>query len=228
MDKSIHTVQLFKGLVNPKEEFSNMNQADNVAGLGWRIILLSVISAVIGGLSSRLLVVKLGVTANVQAQLQQAGIEINDQLLTTISTVSGVLTGLFAPIVTMLIAALFFLIFFSDIGYKKLFATELYLQVITVIASAVSLAMMMVLQTAGVTLSLGAITGIFLDSAYLNGIFAGITIFLIWKLFVQILAYRQLSERDSNYTFWVLIIINVILLMLFSGGSATSPEMMQL
>lgn len=224
-DTNVHRIHLLKGITNPQETFAGLQEADRVSGMGLRLVALSIVSAIIGGAASYVASGVLGMTGQLQEQLQQAGLEVSQEAIQSFAMTTGVIGGLLSPVIVMAVAALIFLIFFSDIGYKKLFAVELYLQTITVIGSFVGLLLMLLFQTeyGASVLGLGSFTRLFTDAGFINSFFGGITIFLVWKLFVQINAYRHASSKTMNYIVWTLIILNIIYLLVFGSGYADVP-----
>lgn len=224
MDTVTHTVNLFKGILKPKEEFAKYREADNVNGIGWRIVVLSVISGLLGYALAYVASDVLGITSSLQQSFQSAGLQMSEETISTFTSVIGAITGFVTPIISMLFDALIALIFFSEVGYKKLFSIELYLAVISVIGSAVTLILMTIFKSSLPFLSVGIITRLFTDQAFLNAFFGGITLFLIWQFYVRFVAYRNASSKSMTYIIWVLVILYVILLLLTSVNAGNDPS----
>ncbi|HET7658344.1 MAG TPA: YIP1 family protein [Bacillales bacterium] len=222
-ENQIHHIHLFRGITKPKEEFEGLLEAKSIHGLGWRIIVLSIVNAIVLGL--------IGFYATQNMNLPEAPTQnpmFSQGIMKGIAVGGSAFGGLFSPIVTMLIMAAIFLIFFSDIGYKKLFAVELYLQLIGLIGTIVSGILMISLhltQKSHLNLDLGAITSLFTDNLFINTFFTGISIFVIWKLYVQIQAYRKASTKSASRIAWTLILMNIAFLLINSGSSVSGQQM---
>lgn len=224
LNSQVHHVRLFRGITKPGEEFEGLREAERVVGLGWRIVVISVITAIAAGLVTYYGIHFLHVTAQT-GNLPNSN-PIPKGLVQGMAIGSAAFGGLFEPIVVMLIMALIFWIFFNRIGYKKLFAIELYLQFISLIGTIVSGILMIIFQSAAKSyLNLGAITQLFSGSVFINGFFGGISIFLIWKLYVQIHAYRHASVKSSRTVIWTLILLNIVFLLIIGGVSSLGQQL---
>ncbi|HEU5139548.1 MAG TPA: YIP1 family protein [Bacillales bacterium] len=226
----VHQVRLLKGITKPNEEFENMREADKIEGLGWRLVVLSIVSAIFAGLSVYF-IQALGLADEMNKRFEISGSQMSEsnvELGQTFALASGVFGGLVGPVITMVIGALIFLIFFSDIGFKKLFAIELYLQVIGLINTIVALILILIFQTySGTFLNLGAITQLLTDDIFINSFFGGISIFLIWKLYVQINAYAKISTKSPAFIVWTPIILNLVWLLVLAGFGVLGHQMME-
>ncbi|HEX7063977.1 MAG TPA: YIP1 family protein [Bacillales bacterium] len=226
----VHRVRLLRGIIRPKEEFESLREADKIEGMGWRLVVLSLLSAIFAGLSVYI-VQALGLAAEINKRFEISGSQMSEsnvELGQTFALASGVFGGLVGPVITMAVAALIFLIFFSDIGYKKLFTIELYLQCISLINTIVALILILIFQTYSETfLNLGAISQLLTDDIFINAFFSGISIFLIWKLYVQINAYYKVSTRTPAFIVWTPIILNLVLLLVIAGFGVLGHQMME-
>ncbi|HET7580316.1 MAG TPA: Yip1 family protein [Bacillales bacterium] len=223
-DKQVHHIHLFKGIMKPNEEFRDLREAEEVKGLGWRLVVLSVVNAIIAGVAGYVATQVLNITTQTSGKLNNP--EMPQELVQGMAIGGAAIGGLVQPVIVMAIMALIFLIFFSDIGYKKLFAVELYLQLIGLIGGIVSGILMVVFRSGTQSfLNLGAITHLITDNAFINGFFGGISIFLIWKVYVQINAYRQASRKSSSSVAWTLIIINIVFMLILGGLALLGQQM---
>lgn len=226
MDERVHYVNLIKGIIKPKEEFAGLREADRIIGLGWQLTALSVVNAIVGYITTRMLYA-LDLVPDVSSQLQGSEAQMGQEATKMMAGAGAIFGGLVGPVVIMLIMALIFLIFFSEIGFKKLFTIELYLQFITLISSVVSLIFVLIFrENVKDVLSLGSFTKLFTHEAFVTAFFSGISIFLIWKLYVQITAYHQASSKSPSSVMWTLIILNIVFLLI-SGGFAVLGEQLQ-
>ncbi|HET7615461.1 MAG TPA: hypothetical protein VFK27_00795, partial [Bacillales bacterium] len=142
----VHRVRLLRGITKPNKEFAGWGEAEKVVGLGWRTVVLSFVSAIVAGGAGYAAIQVLGVR---QENLAPPGgdFQMSEQVMQWIAVGTGAIGGLIDPIIVMAVMALIFLIFFSDIGYKKLFAVELYLQTIAVIGGIVTGILMIVFKS---------------------------------------------------------------------------------
>ncbi|HET7581059.1 MAG TPA: YIP1 family protein [Bacillales bacterium] len=227
-DTQVHHVRLLKGIIKPSEEFAGMREADRIEGLGWRVVVLSIFSGIFAGLTVYILQA-LGLADEINKQFQMSGTqaaEMNEQVSRAFTLVTGIFGGLVGPVITMAVAALIFLIFFSDIGYKKLFAIELYLQFIGLIHAVVAMILIFVFQSYSDSfLNLGAITQLFTENLFINSFFGGISIYLIWKVYVQIKAYCHSSKKSMSYIAWTLVILNIVFLLIAAGFAVLGQQM---
>ncbi|HET7580101.1 MAG TPA: YIP1 family protein [Bacillales bacterium] len=226
----VHRIRILRGLTRPYEEFKGIKEADQIKGSGWRLVVLSILSAIFAGLFFYI-VQALGLEPEVNqsftinsSQMSESNVPLGKNIV----LVGGIFGGLVGPVITMVVGALIFLIFFSDIGFMKLFAIELYLQFIGLINTIVGLILIFVFQTYSKSfLNLGAITELFTENIFINTFFSGITIFLIWKLYVQIRAYRHASEKSSSYVVWTPILLNLLLLLAVAGFSVIGQQLVE-
>lgn len=224
IDTQVHRVSLLRGITKPKEEFEGWREAEKIEGLGWRLVVLSIVSAIVAGLVAYFGTEVLHILQKTPSHMQVPGTAKG--IVQGMAVGGAAFGGLVTPVIIMLVMALIFFIFFSDIGYKKLFAIELYLQLIGLIGAIVSGILMAVFQmTTKSFLNLGAITQLLTSNAFINGFCGGISIFLIWKLYVQINAYRYASAKSTSTVTWTLIILNIVFLLIAAGFSTLGHQL---
>lgn len=216
-----HRVKLIKGIFIPGKVFEGLDEAEKTAGAGWRLLLLAIINTLIGAGTTYLSYRVFGLPEQMLQQFQQAQLPISEDTVLTASVVLGGITGLVLTFIVPTIGALIYWPFFRDAGFKKLFTINLYVFLITIIASSVQMALLPVFRFQPTSyLSLGSITRLLTDSVFVNTLFGGITIFLIWKFFVLITAVNRASKKSKTYVTTVFIILNVLLLLIISVGTS--------
>jgi hypothetical protein len=220
-------MNLLKGIIKPKKEFKKFAEAKKITGFGWRLVLLAILNAIIGAATAYVSYRLFGIPEETLQQLQNAGLEMTKEMIVIGNAILFGIVGLFLTLAIPTIAALIYWIFFTAVGFKKLFIINMYVLVITLVASAVQLALLAVFKFEPTTyLSLGSFTRLLTDNAFLNAFFGGITIFLFWKVYILVTALQKVSIKSNSYVVFVFIMLNVLLLLFNASAALFDPDML--
>ncbi|HET7629674.1 MAG TPA: hypothetical protein VFK44_14975 [Bacillales bacterium] len=218
----VQKVQVLQAIFLPRKAFCRFTECGEMAGVVPRLVGLSLLSAMIAGTSAY--VSRFYFDMPVTSFLPQHW-PFRELIFDVFTVAVSAAAGLLQPFAVLAVMAFIFLIFFKEIGYKQLFIVELYLQTIALIGAFIAGIMAALFPfVRGYYLSLGAVTQLFTDSIFINAFFGGLSIFTIWKVYVQYWAYRGASSYSTASIVWKLVLLNVFFLLIIGGWTMAAGK----
>lgn len=151
---------------------------------------------------------------------QQPGLGAMDEdelmILTMVANFTMVITGLFTPIVTVLISAAIYLLIAKithrDVTFKQLLSMNTYIFVISTISMLVNgLAIMLVGGAADADTLFTSVNSIVEADGALGALLNSIEIFTIWNLIITALGLQIVAKFSKGLSWGVVLIIFVIM-----------------
>ena len=207
----VHPMKLWQGIFKPTSHFSTLRDAEQVKGLVWRVILISLLAGIFTGMTTYL-TMALNLVPN-----QETVPGMDSSLMQTLIVISAGVGGLFSLPFYMLIAAAIYTIIFRDIPFGKQFAIQAYASFISLINIAITIPSLYLAKTATPFFGLGIIGEALHAGPFLQGILSTITVFFIWQVIFTITAIKQTTTKSSKYVVTWILILNVIYLFISAG-----------
>lgn len=203
----IYHVKVLKGLVKPQRSFYQLNIAEEIQGLRFRVGLLAVVSMMLFTIGAGFGVGSESISHEL-TKLSPQDFALRKQLF----VFGQAIVGLAYAGVILFIPSLFFKMF-TETTYHKLVILQLYVLPILLLEKAVSilLAIWAGLPWFSSPLSLGVIVQPMTDQRFLIYFLGSITIFHIWVMIVQYKGLRLLSrEVDTKNIFLMVLGIHLL------------------
>lgn len=204
----VHRIKLWQGIFKPTSHFSTLRDAEQVKGLIWRVLLISLLAGIFTGFTTYL-TMELNIIPN-----QKAIPGMDTAIMQNIVAISAGVGGLFTLPVYMLIAAAIYTIIFRDIPFGKQFAIQAYASFISLINIAIAVPSLYLAKTVTPFFSLGIIGEALHAGPFLQALLSTITVFFIWQLIFTIIAIKQTTTKSSKYVVSWILILNVIYLFI--------------
>ncbi|MBJ8113403.1 hypothetical protein JDS99_28000 [Bacillus cereus group sp. N6] len=197
-------------LLGTSKESYKIKEAQVVKGLSKNLFLFSIISALILGLITWL-------SPEVERQTSLHSIQnINKFII-----FGSMVYGLFIPIVTIICYSCIWWVFFSEVGFQKIFTIQLYGYAITLINLLTQMLVMLILDMNNTfpPLSLGVISELYFENKYIIAFFNNISFFWLWGIVFQFITFSVVSKKSKLYVFTIIITLNIFSAIVLAAWS---------
>ncbi|RAK19899.1 hypothetical protein B0I26_10581 [Anoxybacillus vitaminiphilus] len=207
----IFRIQLWRGIFQPNFKFYQLRQAEKVNGLLWRLMILSIVSGLLSGLS-----VYAGLDTEMFTRLVEKKSMEAIEAMKLLFGVGSVLNGIISPIIIMYLSSLLIWTVLEDMKFYKIAAIQLYVVFIGVLEK--TLEMVFRLMTGANSFSspfgFGILAQLITDQPLLIHFMNEITIFGILGVIIQIIALKICSSfslgKISILVIGIYLIFNLI------------------
>ncbi|WLD94841.1 hypothetical protein [Alkalihalobacillus sp. AL-G] len=210
-----HHVQIWKGLLRPKETVHTLRESTNIQGYRLRLLILLLCSSIVFGL---LFYVNSEEWLNMP-DARAMNLSDGQQLAASILIgVGGAIAGLVIPFVLIGAGALSSWGFFRDLGFKKLFVLNTYLFVIILFGLAANIPFMLKFGSTEILspFGFGPWVKLLTDNVFLFTLAGWVTLFFIWHLIASTRLLHEASLKSSRYVYTVSIGLHVGFILVVS------------
>ncbi|MEK4534047.1 hypothetical protein NST21_01415 [Peribacillus sp. FSL K6-1552] len=198
----VYQVRLLKGILEPRRSRYQLQNAEAVTRLGWKLLLLYFLSFIVFAVEGYFGVGSESFSKEI-AKMDASEFEVGKLLIVG----GNIIAGLFYPTIYLFLSSLFFWIVI-DIPYIKLVIVQMIIFGLQLLEK-VFLIPILVLMDIGNDanpFSLGVISQYFLRSDYFIHFFSEITIFQFLIIALQYFYLKEFSERN-NYLVLLMIVL---------------------
>lgn len=186
-----HHVKLWQGIFNPLSHFSTLRDAERIEGLGWRVLVMSLLAGLLTGISSYITI-----TLNLLPFPEEVRGVIHHPYIKNLIMIICAFVGMIGIPFYIFCSASIFTVFFNDISFGKQFIIQTYTALVFLIHMAVSIPIMYYTQTPFFSLMMPG-----------KSLFKIVNIFIIWQGAIVYNALKQISTKPSKYITSVVIIL---------------------
>lgn len=217
----VHKVKLWQGILKPSSHFSTLRDAEQIKGLVWRILLISLLTGFLTAVTTYL-----SMELNLVPNQDIPGMD--PTTLQNLAVIMGGVGALFAIPLYMLVAAAIFTVFVRDVSFVKQFTIQAYGAFILLINTVISVPLMYLTETLTPFFSLGIIGESLHAGPFLQALLSSLTVFFIWQVFLIIAALKQTSRKSAKYITSMIIILHVVYLLIGAKVASMGAALAQM
>lgn len=201
----VYQVRLLKGIFEPQRSRYQLQNAEAVTRLGWKMLLLYVLSLIVFTVSAYFGVGTESYSKQITG-MNPAEFEAGKSLV----VVGNIIAGLMYPTIYLFLASLFFWLV-GDIPYTKILIVQMVLLVLSLIEKVllIPIFVMMDIGNDANPFSLGVISQYLMRNEYFIHFFSEVTIFQILIMALQYYYLKTFTERSKSFVLIMIILFYI-------------------